>query len=476
MTTVRIFIIIYNTYNFTIISTSTIIDNKTRLMMNVILIYSSLYLQKSNETPSFMQIGTNWADQADAEEKEQQQQNSTKAHDDDDGMSKGGRIQYLAYFINHWYHSQNSMSSSRTLHQPVPVPSMYYYNNSNNNNNTLINQLHMKIAGPPPGFENTSIDATAAALSSIAVSTGNNNVDTPDLSLKSDKLVDEGPGEIKTVTAADTMYTSAKSFEDLGLSQELLQGLYTEMKFERPSRIQAQTLPMILTPPHKSLIAQAHNGSGKTTCFTLAMLSRVDPGVKAPQALCVCPTRELVTQNLSVLERMGKFSGIAATSTAESSVTATRRAKIEDHVVIGTHGKLRDWINKRILNTKNLRILVFDEADEMLKQDGFADDSVRLIKQLRAAVPDIQILLFSATFNEEVKRFATKVVPGANQVFIPKEDLSLDVIKQYRVICPTPHDKVKVLSDMIFPQCEKLGQTIIFVRTRETARALHAAV
>lgn len=68
------------------------------------------------------------------------------------------------------------------------------------------------------------------------------------------------------------------------------------MKFERPSKIQAITLPMILTPPYKNLIAQAHNGSGKTTCFVLGMLSRVDPKLAAPQALCICPTRELAMQ------------------------------------------------------------------------------------------------------------------------------------------------------------------------------------
>ena len=69
-----------------------------------------------------------------------------------------------------------------------------------------------------------------------------------------------------------------------------------EMKFQKPSKIQAISLPMILTPPYKDLIAQAHNGSGKTTCFVLGMLSRVDPKLKAPQAICICPTRELAIQ------------------------------------------------------------------------------------------------------------------------------------------------------------------------------------
>ena len=103
----------------------------------------------------------------------------------------------------------------------------------------------------------------------------------------------------------DTPYASAKTFEDLGLSAELLKGLYSEMKFERPSKIQGETLPLILTPPHRNLIAQAHNGSGKTTCFTLGMLSRVDPALQASQALCICPTRELAIQVAAALETFG---------------------------------------------------------------------------------------------------------------------------------------------------------------------------
>ncbi|KAI7839653.1 hypothetical protein COHA_006462 [Chlorella ohadii] len=316
--------------------------------------------------------------------------------------------------------------------------------------------------GPPPGFEKPSAGAAAgAAADALAGSLKVSEeppVDDPDLSIRAERLIDDGPGEIKTVVADSTMYTSAKTFEELGLSQELLQGLYTEMKFERPSRI------------------QAHNGSGKTTCFTLGMLGRVDTQLQAPQALCVCPTRELVVQNQMVLERMGKFTGITCTSTAAADYAMSRRTRIHDQVIIGTHGKLRDWMQKRVLDVRSIRILVFDEADEMLKQDAFADDTVRMIKQLRAANPQIQILLFSATFNERVKRFAQKIVPDANQVFIPKEELSLDVIKQYRVCCPRGADKVKVLKDMIFPLCEKLGQTIIFVRTRETARSLHAVM
>lgn len=287
--------------------------------------------------------------------------------------------------------------------------------------------------------------------------------------------MDGGPEDIQTETVDDTIYKAATSFEELNLPPSLLQGLYTEMNFQAPSRIQAKTLPMILTPPFESLIAQAHNGSGKTTCFVLAMLGRVDENVQQTQALCICPTRELVVQNLDVLQRMGKHTQIRATSTARAETDIPRNQKITEQVVIGTHGKLKNWLSKRTLSVSAVRILVFDEADQMLERDGFAADSMRMIKQVTKDRQDaVQILLFSATFDESVKHFAQNAVGGkANKVFLAKEQLSLDVIKQCRVRCPVATDKQKVLRDMIFPNCEKLGQTIIFVQTRQIARQLH---
>lgn len=286
----------------------------------------------------------------------------------------------------------------------------------------------------------------------------------------------EETDDIQTITVEDNIYKAAETFEDLHLSPTLLQGLYTEMQFQRPSKIQAKTLPMILRPPFQSLIAQAHNGSGKTTCFTLAMLSRVDENIQQTQALCICPTRELVIQNLEVLQKMSRHTQIQATSTSRTEIEGRRNQKIQEQVVIGTHGKLRNWLSKRMLDTSGVKILVFDEADQMLKTDGFASDSMRMIKEVKKGKQDaqVQILLFSATFDDTIRNFAHNIVGGAaNQVYLRKEQLSLDVIKQCRVKCPTAQDKQKVLKDMIFPNCEKLGQTIVFVASRANAHALH---
>lgn len=303
------------------------------------------------------------------------------------------------------------------------------------------------------------------------------------LSIKDRTDLDEPEdSNIQAVTAGETPYTSAKRFEDLNLSEELLKGLYLEMRFEKPSKIQAITLPMILTPPYKNLIAQAHNGSGKTTCFNLGMLSRVDPKLQAPQALCICPTRELAIQNLEVLKKMGKYSGISAERAVPENVDnpaitpIAKRPPITTQVIIGTPGTVKKWITYKKLSLVNMKILVFDEADHMLAEDGFRDDSLRIMNDIKRSGAQCQVLLFSATFSERVKNFVTRTIPDYNQLFVKKEELSLDAVKQYKVMVPDELAKVTIIRDKIMELGQKVGQTIIFVRTRNSAIYLHKAL
>ncbi|GJT50744.1 DEAD-box ATP-dependent RNA helicase 38 [Tanacetum coccineum] len=299
-------------------------------------------------------------------------------------------------------------------------------------------------------------------------------------------LEDPEDNNIEAVTSGDTPYTSAMRFEDLNLSQELLKGLYVEMKFERPSKIQSISLPMILTPPFKNLIAQAHNGSGKTTCFVLGMLSRIDPTVAAPQALCICPTRELAIQNMEVLLKMGKFTGITSElglpADKANYIPIGKRAPVTAQVVIGTPGTISKWIAAKKLGTSGLKILVFDEADHMLADGGFKVDSVEIMKEIVKGNNSCQVLLFSATFNDVVKAFVTKIVKELfvnkeyNQLFVKKEELSLDSVKQYKVSVPDELSKIKVIKDKIMDLGQKVGQTIMFVRTRKSAGMLHEAL
>ncbi|KAI9108198.1 hypothetical protein K1719_021071 [Acacia pycnantha] len=297
---------------------------------------------------------------------------------------------------------------------------------------------------------------------------------------KSPKVLDEpDDSTIQAVTLGE--YTSASTFEDLNLSPELLKGLYVEMKFQKPSKIQAISLPMILNPPHKDLIAQAHNGSGKTTCFVLGMLSRVDPKVQAPQALCICPTRELAIQNMEVLRKLGRYTGIgsecAIPTDSRDYVPITKRPPIMAQVVIGTPGTIKKWMSSKKLGVSRLKILVFDEADQMLAEDGFRDDSLRTMKEIEKVNLHCQVLLFSATFNDTVKNFVSRVVEkDHNQLFVKKEELSLEAVKQFKVNCPDDDSKIHVIGHYIFEIGENMGQTIVFAGEKERAKKLHKSL
>ncbi|XP_054804272.1 DEAD-box ATP-dependent RNA helicase 38-like [Prosopis cineraria] len=330
--------------------------------------------------------------------------------------------------------------------------------------------------------EEEVLPETNAGFGSSSASSLNVDKLAIDENKKTTKFLDEPEdSNIQAVTSGDTPYTSASTFEDLNLSPELLKGLYVEMKFQKPSKIQAISLPMILSPPFKDLIAQAHNGSGKTTCFVLGMLSRVDHKLKAPQALCICPTRELAIQNTEVLRKMGKYTGIgsecAIPADSRDSIPIAKRAPIMAQVVIGTPGTIKKWMSFKKLSASRLNILVFDEADQMLAEDGFKDDSLRIMKDIERVNANCQVLLFSATFNEIVKNFVSRTVKkDHNQLFVKKEELSLESVKQYRVNCLDELSKIEVIKDYIFEIGENVGQTIIFVRTRNSASVLHKAL
>ncbi|XLR55344.1 hypothetical protein S83_006016 [Arachis hypogaea] len=354
-----------------------------------------------------------------------------------------------------------------------------------------------KTSSPPPppaqhkSWADEADDDAEAANETTAPTTAVPSSSSPSLNVdelsidenkKPPKLLDDPEdSNIQAVTSGDTPYTSAATFEDLNLSAELLRGLYVEMRFQKPSKIQAISLPMILNPPHRDLIAQAHNGSGKTTCFVLGMLSRVDPSVQAPQALCICPTRELAIQNTEVLRKMGKHTGIssecAVPTDSRDSLPIQKREPIKAQVVIGTPGTIKKWISFKKLGVTRLKILVFDEADQMLAEDGFKDDSLRIMKEIEKFNSSCQVLLFSATFNDIVKNFVERTVKkDHNKLFVKKEELSLDAVKQYKVRCPDELSKIEVIKDYIFELGENVGQTIIFVRTRQSAKMLHKSL
>jgi ATP-dependent RNA helicase DDX19/DBP5 len=258
---------------------------------------------------------------------------------------------------------------------------------------------------------------------------------------------------------------SVRSFEELNLKPELLKGVFA-MNFSKPSKIQEAALPVILNDPPQNLIAQAQSGTGKTAAFTLGMLSRIDSTRKVPQALCICPTRELARQLFDVIGKLGKFTDIVPFLAVRD--VASVRGILPNQIVVGTPGKITDLIKKRSIDLRNIKVFVLDEADEMLEQQGLGDQTLRIQKQLPRGC---QILLFSATYAEKVAEFAKKVVPRPFvSITLERKQLSLEKIAQFYIDCGSEERKFDILSELY---CYlSVGQSIIFVHRRETARNL----
>ncbi|KAF9582356.1 RNA helicase required for poly(A+) mRNA export [Lunasporangiospora selenospora] len=269
------------------------------------------------------------------------------------------------------------------------------------------------------------------------------------------------------VKLADNMENieSAKSFEDLGLHEDLLKGLYN-MKFAKPSKIQERALPLLLHNPPKNMIAQSQSGTGKTAAFALTILSRINYNLNAPQALVMSPSRELARQTMEVIQEMGKFTQV---TTAQAIKDESLPPKVTAHVIVGTPGTVSDLIKRRVIDPKNIRLYVLDEADNMLDMQGLGEQS-RALKRLLPR--DCQIVLFSATWADRVRTFAEDMAPNANQITLRPEELSVDGIKQFYVDCrdQTQGNKNRKYDILVgLYSLLTISQSIIFVKRRDTA-------
>lgn len=238
------------------------------------------------------------------------------------------------------------------------------------------------------------------------------------------------------------------------------------MNFRKPSKIQEKALPLLMANPPVNMIGQSQSGTGKTAAFTLNILSRLDLSNNTPQALVLAPSRELARQIMGVVQTMGQFLTNLQVSAAIPDPNK-RGQRYEGQVVVGTPGTVMDMIRKRLLNPQNLKVMVLDEADNMLDQQGLGDQC----KRVKMLVPKtVQVVLFSATFADEVVGFAKQFAPNANQLTLRHEELTVEGIKQLYLDCEGEHDKYNVL--LKFYGLMTIASSIIFVRTRETARTL----
>ncbi|MGA1480950.1 MAG: DEAD/DEAH box helicase [Candidatus Nanopelagicales bacterium] len=262
----------------------------------------------------------------------------------------------------------------------------------------------------------------------------------------------------------------APTFAELGASPEIVASL-ASAGIERAFPIQAMTLPLALEG--RDLIGQAKTGTGKTLGFGIPLLQRItrddSPGA-APQALVVVPTRELCVQVAGDLEQAGAGQGARVLSvyggrSYEPQIEALARGV---EVVVGTPGRLIDLVQRRNLDLSRVRVLVLDEADEMLDM-GFLPDVERLVSELPA---QRQTMLFSATMPGQIVALARRYMqqPTHIRAADPGDDrATVDAIEQH-VWRAHPMDKVELLSRVL--QAEDRGLTMIFTRTKRKAQKI----
>nr|CAH0104887.1 unnamed protein product [Daphnia galeata] len=257
---------------------------------------------------------------------------------------------------------------------------------------------------------------------------------------------------------------SVKTFEALNLRPELLKGVHA-MGFDAPSKIQETALPTLLVDPPQNMIAQSQSGTGKTAAFVLAMLSRTDVSKNYPHVVCLSPTFELAIQTGEVAKKMAKFCPHIKIRYAVRGEEIPRGTQITDHILIGTPGKLLDWGTKlRCFDLTKVEVFVLDEADVMIATQGHQDQSIRIHKLLPKLC---QMMLFSATYDEDVMKFAEMIIRNPVVLKLHREQQSLDNIKQHYVVCKSKEDKYRSISNIY--GVLTIGQAMIFCHTRKTA-------
>ncbi|MFC6293794.1 DEAD/DEAH box helicase [Lactiplantibacillus daoliensis] len=247
-------------------------------------------------------------------------------------------------------------------------------------------------------------------------------------------------------------------FTELGLSDSLLKAV-TRAGYEEATPIQAETIPMVLDG--KDVIGQAQTGTGKTAAFALPILQRLDFDNPNIQALVISPTRELAIQTQEEIFRLGKDERAKVQVVYGGSDIRRQIRNLKQHpqVIVGTPGRLLDHIRRGTVKLDHVKMLVLDEADEMLDM-GFLDDIESIIKQVPS---ERQTMLFSATMPPEIKRIGVQFMTEPHHVKIKAKELTADTVDQYYVKAKE-FEKFDIMTRLFDVQAPEL--TIVFGRTK----------
>ncbi|EON88847.1 MULTISPECIES: DEAD/DEAH box helicase [Plesiomonas] len=251
------------------------------------------------------------------------------------------------------------------------------------------------------------------------------------------------------------------SFSSLNLVAPLLQTL-TQLGYHQPTPIQQQAIPLILQG--QDILASAQTGTGKTAAFALPIIQQLleQPAAKAPRALILVPTRELARQVQDNMEAFTQHTALRSVVVYGGACLATqsRELKTGADILIATPGRLLDYLRQGVVHLRDVRFLVFDEADRMLDM-GFRDEIRDVVRQVST---ERQTLLFSATLSDDIHRMAGKMLRSPQRIDISNNSTPIERIEQ-RVYVVDQERKLGLLAHLL--QTESWPQVLVFSRTRE---------
>ena len=317
-------------------------------------------------------------------------------------------------------------------------------------------------------------------------------------------------------TPFETLARSAT--EPRGIPQDLLTSIRTGAGFDTMSAIQKASIPRVLGTgefaARKNVVVQAKNGSGKTMSFTIGSLAQIDRSINKPQVLVLGPARELTVQNYHVALQLTDFTeekvpGVHATVPGKGSRLSPPikcrailkgekiTGKITEHYLTGTVGIIQKWIKNRKLDTSALKVVVLDEADRMMEESSsdsggrgkggkggkgrrgkrISTSFFNFVNDLKKRAPNLQWVLYSATYSEEMKAKVQDFCGSdAHQIFLAADDsIVLKNVKQFFIRSPSKALQEQLLVSL-YRECQKLDQTIIFVKSKADLAAISAVL
>jgi translation initiation factor 4A len=259
------------------------------------------------------------------------------------------------------------------------------------------------------------------------------------------------------MTESEKLYTT---FDQMGLKEPILRGIFA-YGFERPSIIQQKAIVPMVTG--KDIIAQASSGTGKTGTFSIGMLQQIDFEVATHcQAIILSPTKELAEQTNKVVNNLGGPIGVKTHlciggKKVNNDIDVLKKGV---HVMIGTPGRIMDLLERKVIDSSRIKILIIDEADTMLDR-GFKEQLYLILKGLS---DEMQICLFSATLSEETLEITSKFMQDPTLILVKKEEVQVSGIAQYYIEMPNEEEKLPCLLQLY----EKLTitQSIIYCNAR----------